>query len=201
MPLRREIEQLDRVAQRVPARAHFGLDPDRKTLLVTGGSQGAKQINDTIRASGQAIVDAGWQVLHVVGRLSPFSDPGIEHYHVLEYCDRMDLAFAAADLVVTRAGASTASEITAVGLPAVYVPYAVGNGEQAVNIREHVASGAARTVHDRDFTPEWVARALLPLMNDNAALERMGATANRIGVRDGTERLVRLIDRALGRSA
>ena len=201
MPLRREIEGLDRAAERPAAIEFFGLDPDRRTLLVTGGSQGAKRVNDTIRASGRRIVEAGWQIVHVVGRLSPFDDPGIEHYHVVEYCDRMDLAFAAADLVVCRAGSSTVSEITAVGLPAVYVPYAVGNGEQAVNIREHVATGAARTVRDADFTPEWVQAELLPLLDDPAALERMAATAAQIGVRDGAERLVRLIDRAVGRSA
>ncbi|GGA55824.1 UDP-N-acetylglucosamine--N-acetylmuramyl-(pentapeptide) pyrophosphoryl-undecaprenol N-acetylglucosamine transferase [Pseudoclavibacter endophyticus] len=201
MPLRREIELLDRAARRSEAIDAFGLDPDRPTLLVTGGSLGAKQLNETMRVSGTRIVEAGWQLLHIVGRLSAFDDPGIGHYHVVEYCDRMDLAFSAADLVVCRSGSSTVSEITAVGLPAVYVPYPAGNGEQAVNIREHVATGAARTVRDADFTPGWVEVELLPLLGDRATLERMGAVASRIGVRDGAARVVRLVDHALGRAA
>lgn len=201
MPLRSEIEHLDRAASRAQAIAEFGLDDSRKTLLVTGGSQGARQINETIRASAPRIIEAGWQIVHIVGRLSPFDDPGLEHYHVVEYCDRMDLAFAAADLVVCRAGSSTVSEITAVGLPAVYIPYPVGNGEQAVNIREHIAAGAARTVRDADFTPAWVETDLLPLLADGDARERMSDVASRIGVRDGARRVVRLIDHALGRDA
>lgn len=201
MPLRREIEHLDRAEARPEAIELFGLDGDRKTLLVTGGSQGAQRINETIRASGAEIIAAGWQIVHIVGRLSPFDDPGLEHYHVVEYCDRMDLAFAASDLVVCRAGSSTVSEISAVGLPAVYVPYPSGNGEQAVNIREHVAAGAARTVRDAEFTPAWVRDELLPLLADEGTLHRMSETASRIGVRDGAARVVRLIDHALGRAA
>lgn len=199
MPLRREIESLDRAASRPEAMAFFGLDPQRRTLLVTGGSQGAKRLNDTIRSSGAELVGAGWQVLHIVGRLSPFEDPGIEHYRVVEYCDRMDLAFAAADLVVCRAGSSTVSELAAVGLPAVYVPLPFGNGEQAVNIRGLVEGGGAMTLEDAAFTPDWVRAELVPLLGDRAAIDRMAEQTARLGVRDGTERVVRLIDRALGR--
>lgn len=199
MPLRREIERLDRAAVHDEAIASLGLDPERRTLLVTGGSQGAKRLNDTVRAAGRRIVDGGWQIVHVVGRLSPFEDPGIEHYHVLEYCDRMDLALAAADLAISRAGASTVCEMTAVGLPAVYIPYPVGNGEQAVNIREMLEADAAITVRDAAFTPEWVERDLTPLLDDAPRRERMAANAERIGVRDGAARLVALVDGALGR--
>lgn len=201
MPLRREIELLDRAAARPEAVALFGLDADRPTLLVTGGSQGAKRLNDTIRASGPDLIAAGWQVLHIVGRLSPFDDPALEHYHVVEYCDRMDLALAAADLVVCRAGSSTVSELAAVGLPAVYVPLPFGNGEQAVNIRDLVAAGGARTLDDADFTPEWVRDELVPLLGDRDRIARMAEATARLGVRDGTARVVRLIDRALGRNA
>lgn len=201
MPLRHEIETLDRAAVRPEAIAAFGLDPDRRTLLVTGGSQGAKRVNETVRAAGPSIVDAGWQILHVVGRVSPFDDPGLEHYHVVEYCDRMDLAFAAADLVISRAGASTVCEMTAVGLPAVYIPYPVGNGEQAVNIREMLAAGAATTVRDADFTPEWARRELLPLLADDARRTAMGDRAAAIGVRDGAERVVSLVDAAVASRA
>src|SRR5690606_27702743 len=100
MPLRPEITSLDRAALRHTARAHFGLDPDQRTLLVTGGSLGARAINRGISGAAREITEAGIQVLHVWGGLTELEDPGVEGYSVIEYCDRMDLAFAACDLVV-----------------------------------------------------------------------------------------------------
>lgn len=189
MPMRREIEQLDRAAARSEAIALFGLDAEKPTLLVTGGSQGAKRLNDTVRSLGPELIAAGWQILHVVGRLSPFDDPNIPGYHVVEYCDRMDLAFAAADFVVSRAGASTASELMAVGLPTLFIPYPVGNGEQAINIQTFVAEHAARVVRDAEFTPEWCRTELLPLLADTEQLEEMARRARSLGVRDGARRV------------
>ena len=72
------------------------------------------------------------------------------------YADRMDLAYAAADLVVARAGANTVCELTAVGLPAVYVPLPIGNGEQRFNAADVVAAGGGLLVDDTAFTPEWI---------------------------------------------
>lgn len=201
MPLRREIVDLDRTAAREAALTEFGLDADRRTLLVTGGSLGAKRINDTIRALGSWLTDdsrvPAWQVLHIVGRLSPFDDPTIPHYRVLDYCDRMDLAFAASDLVVSRAGASTVSELAAVGLPAIYVPYAVGNGEQAVNIATLLDAGAAEKIDDVVFTPDRVRGALGDLLDDPERLARFARRTQAAGIRDGAERLVTLIHEAL----
>ena len=135
MPLRREIVELDRVGLRPQAIAHFGLDPERPTLLVTGGSTGAKRLNETIGDAIAHILGSGWNVLHITGRDRGGADPGLPGYRVLEYCDRMDLAFAAADLVVCRSGSATVSELAAVGLPSILVPYPVGNGEQRLNAR------------------------------------------------------------------
>lgn len=193
MPMRREIERLDREASRAEAIAAFGLDAGKPTLLVTGGSQGAKRLNDTIRALGPDLVAKGWQLVHVVGRLSLFDDPKIPGYHVVEYCDRMDLAFAAADFVVSRAGASTASELMAVGLPTLFIPYPVGNGEQAVNIASFVAADAAMVVRDGEFTPEWGRAELLPLLEDSERLAAMAERAKTHGVRDGAKRVAELI--------
>ncbi|MGO1544178.1 MAG: undecaprenyldiphospho-muramoylpentapeptide beta-N-acetylglucosaminyltransferase [Gulosibacter sp.] len=202
MPLRREIADLDREAARQEATAYFGLDPNRKTLVVTGGSQGAKRINDTIRDLAPRIVGTGqgdheWQILHIVGRLSPFEDPKIDHYHVLEYCDRMDLALAAADFIISRAGASTVSELAAVGLPALYVPYAVGNGEQAKNIATLKADNAALSMNDAEFTPTNAANTILPLLQNDAARTEMATRAGKQGIRDAAERMVELIDGTL----
>lgn len=199
MPLRREIESLDRHGARSDALAEFGLDPRRLTLLVTGGSLGARSVNETIAASVPLILGAGWQVLHITGQRSEVEYPVLDGYRVVPYSDRMELALAAADLVLARAGSSTVSELAALGIPAVYVPLAVGNGEQKSNARESVAAGAAVIVENAAFTPEWVADELLPLLQDRAGIASMAARAAKVGVRDGTARMVALIDEAVAK--
>ena len=197
MPLRREIEELDRRAARPVAQAFFGLDPARPTLLVTGGSLGARRLNSTIVQSADVLLGAGWQILHITGEKAEVADPGLPHYEMVAYCDRMDLALAAADFAVARAGSATVSEFSALGIPAVYVPYPVGNGEQRFNAADVVASGGGVLVDDSDFLPEWVAAELVPLLTDAARVQRMADAAASIGVLDGSARMAGLIRRAL----
>lgn len=197
MPLRPEITGLDREALRAEAREHFGLDPERRTLLVTGGSLGARAINRGISGSAAEIVASGAQVLHVWGGLTEVEDPGVDGYTVIPYCDRMDLAFAACDLVVSRAGSTTVSEIAGLGIPAVFVPYSHGNGEQRFNAAADVQAGGALLVEDGELTPEWVRGTLLPLLGDDARLADMSARARSAGSLDGTERLLDLVREAL----
>lgn len=201
MPLRREIETLDRFAARAEAVRHFALDPERPTLLITGGSSGAKRINDTIAASIPSILGVGWQVIHVTGEYrDAVEDPRLPGYHVLKYCDRMDLALGVADLSLSRAGTSTVAEVTALGIASVFVPYASGNGEQRLNARGAVEAGGAVLVTDAEFTPEWVARELVPLLRSRATIAEMAARIATVGVIDGTDRMVALIGRAAARS-
>lgn len=193
MPLRKEIEAIAKRADKIQARAHFGLDRDTFTLLVTGGSLGARSINQVIEASRAKLSAAGIQVIHIVGGksdLQPISEPG---YLRMNYCDRMDLAIAAADFAVSRAGAATVSEFCAVGLPAVYIPYPVGNGEQQHNLREVVAAGGAEMVLDRYFSAEYVGSQLIPLLSTSKRVTEMAAKAKSVGVADGTQRLMDLV--------
>jgi len=199
MPLRHEIESLDVVAQRENARVSFGLEPARPTLVVTSGSQGARSINETIVAVVPFLIGAGYQVLHIVGENAPATLPVARGYVPLPYCDHMEAALAAATLVVSRAGSATVSELTALGIPAVYVPYPVGNGEQRFNASGVVRAGGGILVADRDFTPEWVRNNLIPLLRNEAKIIQMGAAAKATGVRDGTARMVNLVERALSR--
>ena len=198
MPLRREIVALDRAGRRVEGREFFGLDPARPVLLVTGGSLGAARLNRAAAANAAAVTDAGWQVLHLAGGRNAEADPGVPGYRMLAYADRMDLALAAADLVVSRAGASTVSELSALGLPAVYVPYAVGNGEQRFNAAAVVEAGGALLEPDSGFTPERFAEVVLPLLGDAERLAAMAAAATGDGVRDGAARMTRLARAGLG---
>jgi UDP-N-acetylglucosamine--N-acetylmuramyl-(pentapeptide) pyrophosphoryl-undecaprenol N-acetylglucosamine transferase len=193
LPLRREIEQLDPVAARAEGRALFGLDARMPTLLVTGGSTGAKRVNDSVATSVAALLGSGWQVLHITGSRSPVADPGLAGYHLLEYCDRMDLALAVTDLAVSRAGAGTLAELAALGVPAILVPYAAGNGEQAYNARDAVHAGSAIVVTDDSFTPEYVETRLPGLLRDRARIADMAARMAAIGVRDAADRMVDLV--------
>jgi UDP-N-acetylglucosamine--N-acetylmuramyl-(pentapeptide) pyrophosphoryl-undecaprenol N-acetylglucosamine transferase len=198
MPLRREIEQLDRFDARREGIRHFGLKANKPTLLVTGGSSGARRINETIAGSITTILGAGWQVIHLTGEFrDEVTDPGLEGYLVLKYCDRMELALAVTDLSLGRAGTSTVAELTALGIPAVFVPYAAGNGEQRLNAREAVDAGGAIVVADADFTQAWVSSTLIPLLASRATIADMAARIATVGTLDGTDRFVALVMRAL----
>lgn len=197
LPLRPMISGLDRAAVRAEARAFFGLDPDRPTLMVTGGSQGARSLNRSVSGAAAALSAAGVQVLHVQGKHGG-AEPGPTGptgapYVVLDFCDRMDLALAAADLTVCRAGASSVAEAAATGLPAVLVPLPIGNGEQARNARPVVDAGGALLVDDADLTASWVAEHVVPLVTDPARLAAMGAAAQALVPRDADERLARVV--------
>jgi UDP-N-acetylglucosamine--N-acetylmuramyl-(pentapeptide) pyrophosphoryl-undecaprenol N-acetylglucosamine transferase len=197
-PLRAEIERLDRAVSRGEGAREFGLDASRPTLLVTGGSSGAKRINDTVVTAAPLLVGAGWQVLHLSGGLrGAIADPGLPGYRVIEYTDRMDLALAAADLAISRAGSATVSELAAVGLPAIFVPYPVGNGEQALNARDAVGAGGALLVPDAAFTPDWAALTLVPLLHAPARVADMAARIATVGHRDGADRMADLVEEAL----
>jgi UDP-N-acetylglucosamine--N-acetylmuramyl-(pentapeptide) pyrophosphoryl-undecaprenol N-acetylglucosamine transferase len=200
LPLRREISRLDRAATSPSARDTFGLEPDAPVLLVTGGSLGAQRLNHTIRDAYGSILDAGWQILHIWGDKPDLVDPGVDGYRVVRYSDRMDLAFAAADLVVARAGAATVSELAVLGLPSVLVPYPVGNGEQKVNAHDLVEAHAAILVDDARFTPQFVDGELLTLLADRPRIAAMADAARGVGIADGDARLVELIRRALARA-
>lgn len=193
MPLRKEIEVSVRNGDKAAARKHFGLDANAFTLLVTGGSLGAKKINDVIEQSRDLLSAAGVQILHIVGggsELEPLKSKG---YVRLTYCDRMDLAIVSADFAVSRAGASTVSEFTAIGLPALFLPYAVGNGEQAKNIADVLAAGGAITLADSEFSRNYVASQLVPLLSSSKKVSEMANAAKSVGVTDGTARLLEMV--------
>ncbi|ANS78274.1 UDP-N-acetylglucosamine transferase [Serinicoccus hydrothermalis] len=201
LPLREEIRTLDRAALRAEGLAEFGLEDRRPTLLVFGGSLGAQRLNAAFAAAGAELLAAGVQVLHLTGAGKDVSAPAPDaatgaRYVARPYTDRMDLAYAVADLAVGRSGAGTVCELAAVGLPAVYVPLPVGNGEQRLNARGLVQAGGGMVVEDAQVTPEWVRDVVLPLVQDEARLEQMAAAAAAHGDRDAADRLVDLVLRA-----
>ena len=193
VPVRAAITSLDRMALRAEARAQFGFADDARVLLVFGGSQGAQSINRAVAAAAKDLAAAGISVLHAHGPKNTLDlrDPadGDPPYVAVPYLDRMDLAYAAADLAICRSGAMTVAEVSAVGLPAVYVPLPIGNGEQRLNALPVVNAGGGLLVADADLTPEFVGDTVAGVLDDGPRLTAMTAAAAMAGHRDAAERV------------
>lgn len=197
MPLRSEIEAALAQVDVEVARKHFGLDPKLPTLLVTGGSLGAKRINEQVVAAYSALDAAGVQVLHIVGGNSDLEEQKSPLLTRIKYCDRMDLAISAANLAIARSGSSTVCEFGAFGLPTVFVPYPVGNGEQRFNAAHLVEAGAAILVDDAKFDAAFVRDQVIPLISNTKKLKSMSAAAKAASIADGTDRLYRMVQGVL----
>ena len=196
LPIRRQIAELDRFAVGDKARAHFGLRPDLPVLLVFGGSQGARSLNTALAGALDAIRAAGVQVLHVTGPRNASqaqSAGGTVPYVAVPYVDRMDLAYAAADFALCRAGAMTCAELTAVGMPAAYVPLPVGNGEQRLNALPIVQRGGGLLVEDDELTADWIKGALLPVLTNIDQVAAMSEAAAALGRRDADRWLAKAV--------
>jgi UDP-N-acetylglucosamine--N-acetylmuramyl-(pentapeptide) pyrophosphoryl-undecaprenol N-acetylglucosamine transferase len=193
-PVRPELAQ----ATRAQAVAHFGLDPARKTILVTGGSRGARSLN---RATFAALAE--WlqehQVIHLSGNLdwaeaeaarAGLTPSARAHYHAFPFLHEMGLALAAADIVVSRAGASTLGEYPLFGLPAVLVPYPHAWRYQKVNADYLVERGAAVRVNDEDLSAR-LAPTVRALLADEARLNAMRAAARSAAQPDAARRIAR----------
>jgi len=193
-----QAREVDLAGERARARAELGLDPERRTILVSGGSLGAVSVNRAAVGAGARVVASGAQVLHLTGAgkdAEVRAAAPAEHYHVREYLQEMELALAAAELVVCRAGAGMVSELAALGLPAVYVPLPIGNGEQRLNASGVVSAGGGVLVEDAELSPEWLAGYLESLEEERLAA--MAAAARSVGIRDGAARLADLVEGVL----
>ncbi|NLU82921.1 undecaprenyldiphospho-muramoylpentapeptide beta-N-acetylglucosaminyltransferase [Rhodococcus sp. HNM0569] len=197
IPVRSSITSLDRGALRAEARAHFGLPAEGPVLLVFGGSQGARSLNDAVSGAARELAAAGISVLHAHGPKNQLDLPepaenATAPYVAVPYLNRMDLAYAAADAVVCRSGAMTVAEVSAVGLPAVYVPLPHGNGEQELNAKPVVAAGGGMIVADRDLTPAFVVSTVVPLLTDPERLTATGHAAAGAGHRTAATEVARI---------
>lgn len=202
IPLRESITRLDRYSLRAKARAHFGLHPHAPTILVFGGSQGARTLNTAFSGAAEALGRAGIGVLHAHGpknSLAVQQVTGAPAYVTVPYLEQMDLAYAAADLVVCRAGAMTVAEVSAVGLPAVFVPLPHGNGEQALNAQPVVSAGGARLISDEEMTSQRVVDEILPLARDPQRLREMSRATLNSGHREADQVLARIVLEVAGK--
>lgn len=180
MPMRRSITHPELTA--AEARSQFGLDPDRPTLLVSGGSQGALSINKALDGARDRILEAGVQILHVLGPKN-FGDDDVvvrhdngAQYRPVAFVSDMAVAYTAADLMLGRAGAGTVMETAVSGLPVIFVPLPWGNGEQGRNAAELIAADAGWLVDDAQLSPDRLATLVQDAFGDRARLARMAST-------------------------
>jgi UDP-N-acetylglucosamine--N-acetylmuramyl-(pentapeptide) pyrophosphoryl-undecaprenol N-acetylglucosamine transferase len=209
-PIRSEIAAVParRDRLRIEACGAFDLEPERTTVLVTGGSQGARHIDEAVadalavlapRRDLQLLVVTGPAHLAIV-RDAVDPSAGVR-VRVEGFIDRMDRALAVADVAVARAGAGVA-ELAAVGLPTILIPYphATENHQEA-NARELVEAGASRLLLDRDLSPSTLSAGILELVDDQAARERMAAAALAWARPDAAARIAELALEVAGRRA
>src|SRR6266498_1267414 len=212
-PVRPELARLDRNRLRELGQKELGLDPDRATLFVFGGSQGARHVN-------QALVAATpyWphperiQILHACGRRDEADvrqawraaapeARGLQ-VRVEPFIERMDLAYAACDLAITRAGAVTVAELTATGVPAILVPLPHAAADhQAGNARAVAAAGGGLVVRDADLTGERLAATAAPLLEDPERLAKMSASMASLAFPAAAQELAALVLEAAGRGS
>lgn len=128
---------------------------DKPTVLVFGGSQGSRHINEAILQSLSVFTEKGVQVVHSVGKNNPLPT-STENYLPLSYIDDMSAAYQASDLVIARSGALTCAELAAVGKFAILIPLAIGNGEQSANALDLQIAGAAEVIEDSKFNADWL---------------------------------------------
>ena len=185
---------------RADAAARLGLDPAKQTLLVTGGSQGAASMNAAVLDVMPALAEADMQVLWLTGprdaehiKAAVAAMPSAPEGTILPYLERMEDAFAVADLMVSRAGASTLAEIACAGVPSVLVPLPTAAGDhQTENARAMVEAGAA--VLCTDATARTALRPLvMELFSDAARRTRMGAAARSIAKPDASMTIARAV--------
>jgi UDP-N-acetylglucosamine--N-acetylmuramyl-(pentapeptide) pyrophosphoryl-undecaprenol N-acetylglucosamine transferase len=183
LPVRKSIIE----ARREEALSQLGLNKERPVFLLTGGSQGAKRINEAIVPAARKLLDEGIQIIHICGKNNyreikeEYKNNGTldrEGLFLLSYSNNMENILAAADLALARAGASFVAEVLVRGLPAVLVPYpyAAGN-HQEKNALAVAEKEAAIIIHDKDLNPQSLCETALPLLRDKAALKKMSAGA------------------------
>jgi UDP-N-acetylglucosamine--N-acetylmuramyl-(pentapeptide) pyrophosphoryl-undecaprenol N-acetylglucosamine transferase len=188
-PLREELMR----ATRESGIAHFQLDPRQKIVLVFGGSRGARSLNEALLPIVPDLTQQGVQILHITGELdwptvqekrAQLPDFQQRNYHAFAYLhDDMGLAMASADLVVSRAGASTLGEFPFFGLPAILVPYPFAWRYQKVNADWLVARGAAQRLDDAALPAELLP-TLQNLLNNPTQLGEMKRAAAALARRD-----------------
>lgn len=201
LPIRGELISADRDF----SRAELGVD-ERPVILSMGGSLGARVINTAVTQLIEERYDrkncyflhatgkAGVGMFDVIQKEKGISLAENKHIMLREYINDMHRCMAAADLVICRAGASSLSEIQAMGKPSILVPYPyAAENHQYYNAMELVKNDAAILIEEKDFTGDRLIKEIDALLADKKRLETLGANAKKMAIYDATERIVSCI--------
>jgi UDP-N-acetylglucosamine--N-acetylmuramyl-(pentapeptide) pyrophosphoryl-undecaprenol N-acetylglucosamine transferase len=197
-PVRKDILQL-KGKQEVGLK-YFGLETGKKVLLVLGGSLGARTINHGILADMEALENGGYQILWQCGKFyfremsAKVKESGLKHIHVLEFIKEMDLAYAVADVVVSRAGALSVSELSLVGKPVVFIPSPnVAEDHQTKNALAYVNENAALLLKDDEAVGK-IKETLDGLFAEEGKAEKLSKNILKLAKPDAAEKIVEALE-------
>ena len=201
LPIRPELYRQEVSTEQ--ARTQFGLLPERFTILVIGGSQGAQSLNEAVLNTVQYIPSGEVQWLHITGEMhyEMVRDTADRlalngNYRPLPFleAERMGLAYRSADIALARGGAGTITELALNGLPAILVPYPyAAGGHQRYNCQAMVARGAAQMIEQHELVPERLTQALLTLRDCPQRRREMSQHAREWAIPDATERVLKVL--------
>ena len=196
-------KNLGKPLERATAMKAFGLDPEKPTLLVTGGSQGASGINQLLFKSAPILAGGNIQIIHLTGKnddrlaAANYQRDGIPHY-VAPFHHSMEEAYSASDLVISRSGASSLSELSCFGLPSILIPYPFATDDhQKANAEIYARSGAAEMFMEKEAVPEVFSALISNLLNDPQRRERMALAARQIAPASAAEIVADVMEQAV----
>ena len=182
----------------------FKLDKTKKTLLIMGGSQGARGVNRVVGLTLEPFEKMGIQVLHIAGPTDyeEVRDVYAKHpllpQHVAAFCHRMDMAYRVADLAIARSGASSMSELAYFGVPSLLIPYPfAADDHQTRNAEVFAKTGAARLLSEKGLNAEILADTVREILTNGKKADEMKRAANKLAVRDAAEKIATLIEKGV----
>ena len=179
----------------------FKLDKNKKTLVVMGGSQGARGVNRVVCMALDQFDKLGIQVLHIAGSTDyeevrdAYAKVPLLTQHVAAFCHRMELAYQIADLAIARSGASTLTELAWFGIPSLLVPYPfAADDHQTRNAEIFESAGAAKVIQQSDISIGSIVDVVRDILTDPARAKAMKAAAQKLAVRDSAERIASIVE-------
>ena len=190
-PVRQDL--LDKIGSKTEALKHFELDSEKKTILVVGGSLGARTINQSVIGDFEKLGKSEFQMLWQTGKYyfedakKVASETNYKNIKVLDFITRMDMAYAAADIIISRAGAGTISELCLVGKPVILVPSPnVAEDHQTMNAMALVNKGAAIMIKDSEAREKLI-DTTLELINDEREIKELSENIKGMALRDSAK--------------
>jgi UDP-N-acetylglucosamine--N-acetylmuramyl-(pentapeptide) pyrophosphoryl-undecaprenol N-acetylglucosamine transferase len=181
--------------------AFFKLDKNKKTLVVMGGSQGARGVNRVVCMALEQFDKLGIQVLHIAGSTDyeevrdAYAKVPLLTQHVAAFCHRMELAYQIADLAIARSGASTLTELAWFGIPSLLVPYPfAADDHQTRNAEIFESAGAAKVIQQADISIGAIVDVVREILTDPARATAMKLAAQKLAVRDSAERIASIVE-------